>query len=221
VSVPRLTLTFDNGPTPGVTERVLDVLGERGLRATFFVVGTDLLLPGRRELAERAAREGHWHGNHTMTHSIQFGDSDDPALPEREVGDAQQVLAGLSHVDKFFRPWGDGRISRSILSTAVIDYLRSGGYTCVLWNCVPRDWEDPQGWPERALATIAALDWTVLVVHDQDTGAMDALPGFLDRALERGVEFTQDFPDSCVPIRRGRPTGPLEHLHQPSAGGHN
>src|SRR5690606_788251 len=82
----RLTLTFDNGPTPGVTEGVLDELGRRGIKATFFVVGSDLLREGRRELVARAAAEGHWHGNHTMTHSIRFGDSDDPDLPEREIG---------------------------------------------------------------------------------------------------------------------------------------
>jgi peptidoglycan-N-acetylglucosamine deacetylase len=210
----RVTLTFDNGPTPGTTEGVLDVLGERGLRATFFVVGSDLLRDGRRELAERAAREGHWHGNHTMTHSIQFGNSDDPTLPEREIGEAQRILADLSHPDKFFRPWGDGHISPRILSAGAIDYLRAGGYTCVLWNCVPRDWEDPEGWPDKALTTIAEQDWTVLVVHDQPTGAMHGLARFLDRAADLGVEFTQEFPDSCVPIRHGLPTGPLEHLHQ-------
>jgi signal transduction histidine kinase len=122
----RLTLTFDNGPTPGVTERVLDQLAARGIPATFFVVGTDLLRDGRRELAERAAQEGHWHGNHTMTHSIQFGDSDDSRLPEREIGDSQRVLGELAHPDRLFRPWGNGSISRRILSPAAIDYLREG-----------------------------------------------------------------------------------------------
>src|SRR5947208_2063040 len=46
-AVKRLTLTFDNGPTPGVTEHVLDELARRDLKATFFMVGTDLRLPGR------------------------------------------------------------------------------------------------------------------------------------------------------------------------------
>lgn len=209
----RLTLTFDNGPTPGVTERVLDQLATRGIKATFFVVGTDLLRDGRRELAERAAQEGHWHGNHTMTHSIQFGDSPDPLLPEREIGDSQQVLGELAHPDRLFRPWGNGSISQRILSPAAIDYLREGSYTCVLWNCVPRDWEDPDGWVERALAEMTQQDWTLLVLHDQDTGAMRRLPSFLDQVERLGVEFVQSFPDSCVPIRRGQVTGGLEHLY--------
>lgn len=212
--VARLTLTFDNGPTPGVTEGVLDQLAARGIKVTFFVVGTDLLRDHRRELAQRAAAEGHWHGNHTMTHSIQFGDSPDPELPQREIGDAQAALGGLAHPDNLFRPWGNGSISQRILSRAAIDYLCAGDYTCVLWNCVPRDWEDPDGWVERALRDIARQEWTVLVLHDQPTGAMRWLPRFLDQVEQRGIEFVQSFPDSCVPIRRGRPTGPLEHLYQ-------
>lgn len=209
----RLTLTFDNGPTPGVTEGVLDVLAERGIRATFFCVGTDLLEEGRRELAERAAAEHHIHGNHTMTHSVRFGDSADPNLPAYEIGRSQEVLGDLAHPDRLFRPWGDGSISPRILSRAAIDYLCAGGYTCVLWNNVPRDWEDPEGWVDRALATLDGQEWSVLVLHDQDTGAMRALPRFLDLVAERDVELRQDFPDSCVPIRNGRPTGPLEHLY--------
>lgn len=217
----RLTLTFDNGPTPGVTERVLDVLAERGLRTTFFVVGQDLQIPGRRALAERAAREGHWHGNHTLTHSIQFGTSDDPTLAQREIGDSQAILGDLAHPAKLFRPWGDGAITDRILSPAAIDYLRDGGYTCALWTCVPRDWEDPVGWVGRALAAVNDAEWTVLVLHDKATGAMDSLERFLDRVLTDDVEVTQEIPDFCTPVREGRVIGPLEHLFSPEGRGGN
>src|SRR5947209_7218582 len=74
-----VTLTFDNGPAPGTTERVLDVLGERDLKATFFVVGSMLHRPGARELADRAVAEGHWVGNHSMTHATPLGHEPDPA----------------------------------------------------------------------------------------------------------------------------------------------
>jgi hypothetical protein len=68
---------------------------------------------------------------------------------------------------------------------------------------VPRDWEDPSGWPERALADIAGHDETLLVLHDVPTGAMAALPRFLERALAGGVEITHALPSACVPIRGG------------------
>ena len=73
-----VTLTFDNGPAPGTTEWVLDVLAERKLRATFFVVGTMLDRKGARALAERAVAEGHWVGNHSMTHTTPLGAGLDP-----------------------------------------------------------------------------------------------------------------------------------------------
>ena len=217
VARPRLTLTFDNGPTPGVTEHVLDALAARGLRATFFTVGNDLLRDGRRELAERAAEEGHWHGNHTLTHSVQLGDDADPELPEREIGRSQEILGSLSHADRLFRPWGDGVISQRILSARAIRYLQENAYTVALWNAVPRDWEDPEGWVDTALQQLRAQEWSVLVLHDQDTGAMDALPRFLDLVGDLDIEVRQDLPDACVPIRRGVPTGALDHLHRVDA----
>ena len=72
-----LTLTFDNGPEPGVTPRVLDILRERGIKATFFVIGEKLGDPERRRLAARAHDEGHWIGNHTFTHSVPLGQQHD------------------------------------------------------------------------------------------------------------------------------------------------
>lgn len=208
----RLTLTFDNGPTSGVTEYVLDELAARDIEATFFVVGQDLLKPGARELAERASHEGHWLGNHTLTHSVQFGRTGELDIARREIDPAQEILGSLSHPDRFVRPWGNGRLSKDLLSAQAVQVLRRGHYSLSLWNCVPRDWEDPEGWPDTALATVETLDWTVLVLHDQATGAMDALPSFLDALEERGVEIIQEIPDVCVPIRRGRVVGSLEHL---------
>ena len=75
-----LTLTFDNGPEPGVTPRVLDILRERGIKTTFFVIGEKLGDPERRRLAARAHDEGHWIGNHTFTHSVPLGQ-------QRDAGD--------------------------------------------------------------------------------------------------------------------------------------
>ena len=63
-----LTLSFDNGPTPDVTPHVLDVLGRRGVKSTFFVIGEKLVRPANRALAERAHAEGHWVGNNTWSH---------------------------------------------------------------------------------------------------------------------------------------------------------
>jgi hypothetical protein len=85
----------------------------------------------------------------------------------------------------------------------------AGGYTCVLWNAVPRDWEDPDGWVDRALRQIEEQSWTLLVLHDVAGASADRLEEFLDRAA---VTFRQEFPPGCVPIRDGQIVGPLHGL---------
>lgn len=202
---PEVTLTFDNGPEPEVTPAVLDVLHRRGLRATFFVLGRKLEDRAARALAERAHAEGHWIGNHTYTHEQPLGDrTGEAGHAEAEIARTQELIGELAHPDRLFRPFGGGgRLGRHLLSPEARDHLLAHRYTCVLWNAVPGDWHDPDGWPDRAAEMCLAEPRPVLVLHDLPTGAMRHLDGFLGRLVDRGVRFRQDFPDDCVPIRRG------------------
>src|SRR5262245_30968758 len=209
----HLTLTFDNGPTPGVTDRVLDILGARGLRTTFFVVGLRLRDPACRALAERACAEGHWIGNHTLTHRVQLGETTDPDAPDTEIGAAQELIGALAHPDRLFRPYGAGGVlGEDLLSPAAVEYLKAGVYSCVLWSSVPRDWVPSVDWVERWLSDARAQDWPLVVLHDVEGCALARLPELLDRLQETGVEVTQALPEACVPIHRGVVRGPLDHL---------
>ena len=131
----RVTLSFDNGPSPRVTPWVLDVLRERSVRATFFVVGEQLRVPGAAEIARRATAEGHWIGNHTLTHSVPLAEIDDPAAVDREIDETQQLIGDLSHPDRLFRPFGRGGIiDGRLLGPHALRRLGEGRFTCVLWN---------------------------------------------------------------------------------------
>jgi len=199
-----VTLTFDNGPAPGTTEWVLDLLAERELPATFFLVGSMLQRKGARDLAERAVAEGHWVGNHSMTHTTPLGAGLEPDQVRREIEETQALLGDLVHERRFFRPFGGGGlIGRHLLSPAAVDVLCDGAYTCVLWNSVPRDWEEPEGWVAAALADVDRLEHAVVVLHDLPTGAMDALPMFLDALEAKETVVTQDFPTDVIAIERG------------------
>jgi peptidoglycan/xylan/chitin deacetylase (PgdA/CDA1 family) len=201
----KVTLTFDNGPTPEVTAHVLDVLRRQRIRATFFVLGQNIAKPEKRAWAQRAFNEGHWIGNHTYSHSTPLGESIDPGLSEHEIGRTQHLLGELSHMRRLFRPFGGGgHLGPHLLSTDALAYLREGEYTCVLWNAVPRDWENPDGWVEVALEQCAARAWTTLVLHDLPTGAMRHLEDFIVRARLAGAVFTQDFPVDCLPVVSGK-----------------
>ena len=207
-----VTLTFDNGPEPLVTPRVLDVLADRGLRTTFFVVGRRLACADGRALAERARAEGHWIGNHTFTHPEPFAELPDEQV-RREIEETQSVIGDLAHPDRLFRPvGGGGNLDERLLTPAAVDTLVAGRYTCVLWTAVPRDWEDPDGWVERAIAQCGEREESLLVLHDVGGGAMDHLERFLDLAGREGMRFRQDFPEAAVPIRRGQVVGSLDGL---------
>jgi peptidoglycan/xylan/chitin deacetylase (PgdA/CDA1 family) len=208
--VGSVVLTFDNGPTAQATPRVLDILADRDLRAGFFLVGALLEAPGGRHLAERAQAEGHWIGNHTMDHSVPLGDHPDPEYAEQQIEGTQRLLdeAGLAADERYFRPFGrDGRIGPHLLSTRARDILVDGGYTMVLWNSVPRDWEGDAGWVGRAITDVEAAatrdEPSVVVLHDVPDGGMDHLDAFLDRLDADGHQVTDSLPAACVPIRRG------------------
>jgi peptidoglycan/xylan/chitin deacetylase (PgdA/CDA1 family) len=199
-----LTLSFDNGPTEDVTPRVLDVLARRGVRTTFFVIGEKLAPPENRKLAERAHAEGHWMGNHTWSHSVPFGLMQvDAAIAEFDQ--TQNAIGALVHPCRFFRPYGQGgNLDRRLLSRAVVDHLARARATIVLWSALPRDWEDAEGWVERALTQCAASPWSLMVLHDLPTGAMRHLDRFLALVAERGGRIRQDFPPDCLPMVDGQ-----------------
>lgn len=208
----KVSLTFDNGPTPGVTEAVLDTLRRHGITATFFVVGEKIEPPAGRALINRIVTEGHRLGNHTFSHTVLFGAEPDQARVIGEIERAQVLLGDLGN-ERLFRPFGGGgNLDKRVMSRTAYEYLRANGYTMVLWNSIPEDWLNPEGWPDTARAQIAAQDWTVTVIHDLPTGAMASLDRFLTGAREDGVEFRADFPEHLVPLVAGEPKLGIEHI---------
>lgn len=206
-----LTLTFDNGPEPDVTPAVLDVLARRGIKATFFVIGEKLARPEGRILAGRAHADGHWIGNHSWSHSVPLGQRHEPDIAEQEIGSTQKVIGNLAHAHRYFRPFGGGgNLDGRLLNPAVVEFLQAGRYSCVLWNSIPRDWDDPEGWVARALAQCRAQPWTLMVLHDLPTGAMRHLDRFLDQVGEAGGRLRQDFPPDCMPIVDGIVVRPID-----------
>ena len=80
MTAPRVALTFDNGPTPGITDAVLDVLAAHHVPATFFAIGRKLATPDGTALGREITRQGHRLGGHTWSHSVQFGVADDDVV---------------------------------------------------------------------------------------------------------------------------------------------
>ena len=199
--MPQLTLTFDNGPTTGVTDAVLEALAARRLPAVFFAIGENVRSAAGRALVERAVTEGHLVGSHTLTHTVPLGriEADgDLAAVEREIDEAQSLLHGLTP-DGLFRPYGAGGvIDDGLIGPHGRAHLARSGLTGVTWNSVPRDWIDPVGWFDRALADIDEREHTVVVLHDVPGACLARLDEFVAACADRGVEWRQDFPADCA-----------------------
>lgn len=203
-----ITLTFDNGPHDEVTPRVLDILARHGIKSTFFVIGNRLA--EHRAAAERAHEEGHWIGNHTWSHAQTFRDRGDSGFVAGEIDKAQAALGDLAHPDKLFRPYGArGRLDGA-LNQAAVDHLSRNGFTCVLWNCVPGDFENAHRWPEVALRQIGETAWPLLALHDIFAEAVGNLERFIGAVRDRGYVFRQEFPSDAIAIRNGKPTPVIE-----------
>lgn len=214
----RVTLTFDNGPSVDVTPAVLDLLQSHNLSAYFCLVGAQLEQGKEQvDIAKETGRRGHVLVNHSLTHRVPLGDDPSPAHAAREVSDMHDLMENLldREGERWFRPFGRGGVlGNHVLSVPAVQELRRLEYSVLLWNSVPRDWVEPDGWVENALSDIEANDHTVVVLHDLATGAMDHLPRFLETLLQRGDEITTELPNSCVPMRNGAVTWDSKSLDQ-------
>jgi peptidoglycan/xylan/chitin deacetylase (PgdA/CDA1 family) len=215
--VRTITLTFDNGPEPDVTDFVLDTLASCDIRAAFFVIGSKLEAGESLRCARRAAREGHRVGNHSYHHREPLGLLDAEAS-RAEIARTQALLDGFVK-ERLFRPIGgegrEGTLGDHLLSPAARDFLIAERFTVVLWNVVPRDWEQQHAWVDVALDRCRRLEHAVVVLHDLPGGAMAHLPFFLERARDEGARFSSDFPLSCVVLERGVPRDTLDaYVHR-------
>ena len=202
----KVTLTFDNGPTPGVTESILAILAERGIKTTFFVLGSRICDPVGAALVDKIVAHGHWVGNHSFTHSVAFGDSAELGYATREIRDTQALIAEHGISKRLFRPFGNfGLLGPHLLNEEALAYLMEQRFTCIAWNSVPHDRDDPAHWVERCLSDVAKKDWTIVVLHDIENASLKRLPELLVGLDELGIEIVQQFPEEVVLIRDGKP----------------
>jgi peptidoglycan/xylan/chitin deacetylase (PgdA/CDA1 family) len=195
-----------------VTPQVLDRLKRRQLQTTFFVIGSRASKPEGVPLMQRAIAEGHSIGAHTFSHTKPLGKM--PAVEAvREFNMTEEAITAAGVDRRLFRPYGGGgKIGKHLMQRGVLDLLVERRYTCVLWNSVPGDWRDPEGWLGRAVSDIATRDWSLVVLHDINAAAMGHLDAFLDHLAGDGYEWRQDFPPDCTPIVDGRIVRPTDDL---------
>jgi peptidoglycan/xylan/chitin deacetylase (PgdA/CDA1 family) len=130
----ELALTFDDGPNPAWTPRLLDILAEHNTHATFFMVGR--FAQAEPALVRRVAAAGHLIGNHSWSHP-NLARSSSSRIREELTQTLDMLQQILAKPVRFFRPpYGARR--PFVLRTA-----RNLGMTPVTWNAMTTDWSDP------------------------------------------------------------------------------
>ena len=191
----RVALTFDDGPQPGSTDRVLDVLAELGVRATFFCVGRNA--QAHPDLVHRIRAEGHVVGSHSMTHPHP-GETARAQL-RREYTDGRRAVADVLGADTpLFRP------PHGYIDPAGAVMLRHLAVSTWLWTVDPTDWRPGATAQEIAAVAGRAESGDVVLLH-----AWVEQP-LADEALDRSATIAA-LPVVVAAIReRGLSLGTLE-----------
>lgn len=173
----KVALTFDDGPHPVYTLQLLDGLNERGVHATFFVVGKNIL--GNEALLKRMETEGHLIGNHTYSH-VKLSELD-IARACAEVEKTNALICEVTGKEpEFIRPpFGEWKKAMEC-SFEMIP---------VLWDVDPLDWttKNTALVVERVLKDTKPGD--IILLHDYYQSSVDAALEIVDALTERGYKF--------------------------------
>jgi peptidoglycan/xylan/chitin deacetylase (PgdA/CDA1 family) len=181
VSGNYIALTFDDGPHPKNTPRLLDMLRARNVKATFYVIGRNVnLYPG---VVRRTVAEGHEIGNHSHTHQLlsKLGDSE-LRSEMRQCEDAIRKAAGLR--PRTMRPPYGGLLQRQRELV-----LNEFGYPTILWSVDPLDWKRPGPGVVTSRILAGTKPGAIVLAHDLHAQTIDAMPATLDGLLNRGFRF--------------------------------
>ena len=179
---PQLALTFDDGPHPEFTPRLLDVLAAYQLTATFFVIGE--LAERHPDIVRRIAGEGHELGNHTWTHSEPSQTSPRQFLDE--VRRTDELLIELTGT-----PSRTMRPPKGELNWSKLSGLWQRQQNVALWNIDPRDFrmtsaDDMTAW----CATYEPHGGDILLMHDNHPWAITAIATMASRGVFDRFETT-------------------------------
>lgn len=176
-----VSLTFDDGPDPEWTPRVLDILGRENIQAVFFLTGRKI--SGNAGILRRLSAEGHTVGNHGFTHIplafrksgrilSEIGKTD--AAIEDTIGKKPVLFRPpYGRFDPRFKPW-----------------MARTGHTLVMWSLMPGDFLEmtERTLVERVRSSLHS--GAVIVLHDghaRSAGMVKALPGILSAIREAGL----------------------------------
>lgn len=174
---PRIALTFDDGPSNTCTERLLDGLKERDVKATFFLIGQNA--EAYPEIVKRTYEEGHLLGNHTYHHIEITKVSDEEAI--YEITQTDKVVKAITGKSlEYMRP-PFGVWQRELEMNLEV--------TPVMWTIDPLDWTTENVDEVVNKVVTEAQENDIILLHDCYDSSVDAALRIVDILKKEGFEF--------------------------------
>jgi peptidoglycan/xylan/chitin deacetylase (PgdA/CDA1 family) len=181
VDGPYIAMTFDDGPNPKNTPKLLDLLAAKHIKATFFVVGecaTDY-----PAIMKRIIAEGHEIGNHSWDHP-NFGKSSDDKIRSQVQRTNDIILAETGIKPTLLRPPYGSMTPKQ--RQWVHDEF---GYDIILWDVDPNDWKEPGVNVVAQRIISGTRPGSIILSHDIHAPTIKAMPMVFDALLAKGFKF--------------------------------
>ena len=180
-SRPYVALTFDDGPHPELTPRLLDILRHHGVRATFYVIGRNV--ETYPEIARRIVSEGHEIANHSWSHPTLT--SLGAARLRQEIDKTNEVILRVTgrRPTNMRPPYGaiNDRVRQAM--------FRDHGLDVIMWSVDPLDWRRPGADVVRQRLVDGAAPGAILLAHDIHPGTIEAMTGTISQLKAKGYGF--------------------------------
>ena len=183
----KVLLTFDDGPNPRTTPKILKIIKKRNIKAIFFVIG--LQVKKYPNILKEIYADGHIIGNHTYHHKNLAKLSKSEI--EAEIGDTNKLITSITGEKvKYLRP-PYGAVNKN-----VINLIKREGMSVMLWNVDPEDWKNRNKYKtlyklEKQLHIGSKHErGGVVLMHDIYSSTVSALGPFLDKLAENNYTIT-------------------------------
>ena len=181
VDGPYVAMTFDDGPHGSNTPRLLDMLKQRKIKATFFIVGQ--CAAEYPDIMKRIVAEGHEIANHSWSHP-QLAKMGEGGVTE-QIGKTHDIIIQTTGVTpKVMRP-PYGAFTQNQQGWA----FRKWGYKCILWDVDPLDWKVRNAAHVKSQILAHAVPGSIILAHDIHKSTIDAMPETLDGLTAKGLKF--------------------------------
>lgn len=176
-----VAMTFDDGPHPSLTPKLLDILKARNIKCTFFVIGKNA--KAYPNIIRRMITEGHEVANHTWTHCSLPSRSDAQIRTELQQSEDALVAAANYRPHLIRPPYG-------AINTHVKEFMYSEfGYSTIMWSVDPQDWRRPGVSVVTSRLVNGAHPGAIMLAHDIHPPTIQAMPAMFDQLLAKGYQF--------------------------------